>query len=483
MPLHMFFDAFGVETRGRKSALGAPILPGRLDAALILIMAVIAAYFFCYPLWRAQFYFEIWFTEGWNAYFQDAAASGQHIYPSRSALIVNNYPPLSFYTVGLLGSVLGDNLLVGRALSLISLVVVGIEVFVCVRALAGGVIGPALGALWYAAIMSHNFTPYVGANDPQLAGEAIMAFGLAWLLRQHKAGETPIGPLLVMVVGGFWKHNMIAIPLTAVVWLFAQRGRQALAPVALSMLAAAVGLAACGGIFGADFFRNLLTERHYSFGHVVGNIGHLQWSILAAVIWLSWVFNSGSLGARFTSIHVPIALASCLLQWSGDAIFGNAEFDWIIALGIAVGVTCASIEKSVAARYIGPTWTRTAAVALVALRLIATDRQEPLLILMSPQFRHGLEAGEQSVREEARQVAAIDGDVSCDIKIVCRLAGKPFVVDDFKTGQMLATKRLSPADLDQILVSRHITAFKNNLIGMGAVDRSLAHAIQRAGAP
>jgi hypothetical protein len=102
---------------------------------------------------------------------------------------------------------------------------------------------------------------------------------------------------------------------------------------------------------------------------------------------------------------------------------------------------------------------------------------------MSPQFRHGLEAGEQSVREEARQVAAIDGDVYCDIKIVCRLAGKPFVVDDFKIGQMLATKRLSPADLDQILVSRHITAFKNNLIGMGAVDRSLTHAIQRAGAP
>jgi hypothetical protein len=103
-----------------------------------------------------------------------------------------------------------------------------------------------------------------------------------------------------------------------------------------------------------------------------------------------------------------------------------------------------------------------------------------LLILIDPQFWHRFEAGEQSVREEATQVAAIDGDVYCAIKIVCRLAGKPFVVDDFKTGQMLATKRLSRSELDELLASRRITAFKNNPIGMGAVDTSLAHAIQRA---
>ncbi|WP_027546733.1 DUF1761 domain-containing protein [Bradyrhizobium sp. WSM2254] len=479
----MFSNFSDVETPGKKTALDAPIVVSRVDVALILIMAALAVYFFIYPLWRSRFLIEIWFTEGWNAYFQDVAASGGRIYPSASALIVNNYPPLSFYTIGLLGSVLGDNLFVGRALSLISLVVVSIEVFACARILAGGVIGPALGALWYAAIMSHNFTSYVGANDPQLAGEAIMGFGLAWLLRRHKAGGAPLGPLLVMIVGGFWKHNMIAIPLTAVVWLFARRGRQALASVAISILAAAVGLAACGVIFGADFFRNLLTERSYSLGHVLLNIGHLQWSAPAAVIWLSWVFNSRSLGAKFTSIHVPVALASCLLQWTGDAIFGNAEFDWIIALGIAIGVTCASIETSVVARYIGSTWTRAAVVALLVLRLIATDRQEPLLILMDPQFRRGFEAGEQSVRKEATQVAAINGDVYCDIKIVCRMAGKPFAVDDFKAGQMLATKRLSQSDLDALLASRRITTFKDNPIGMGAVSTSLAHAIRHARAP
>lgn len=48
---------------------------------------------------------------------------------------------------------------------------------------------------------------------------------------------------------------------------------------------------------------------------------------------------------------------------------------------------------------------------------------------------------------------------------------------------MLATKRLSRSNLDGLLASRHITTFKNNAIGMGAVDTSLARAIQRATIP
>jgi hypothetical protein len=102
---------------------------------------------------------------------------------------------------------------------------------------------------------------------------------------------------------------------------------------------------------------------------------------------------------------------------------------------------------------------------------------------MDPQFKHSFEAGEQSVRKEAAQVASIDGNVYCDIKIVCRLAGKPFAVDDFKVGEMLATKRLDRSELDELLALRGVTTFKNEPIGMGAVDTSLAHAIQRRKTP
>src|SRR3981081_31218 len=91
------------------------------NSLYVALFALLATYFLAWPVWRSQFLIEIWLTEGWNAYFQDAAASGARLYPASDALIVNNYPPLSFYVIGLLGKGLGDDLFVGRALSLVSL--------------------------------------------------------------------------------------------------------------------------------------------------------------------------------------------------------------------------------------------------------------------------------------------------------------------------------------------------------------------------
>ncbi|WP_426442941.1 hypothetical protein [Bradyrhizobium genosp. P] len=475
----MFSNTAVVEARERKFSLDTPFSLDRVDAALIGALAIVAVYFFSYPVWRSQFLIEIWFTEGWNAYFQDAAAAWQRIYPSSSSLIVNNYPPLSFYGVGLVGNFLGDNLFVGRGLSLVSLIAVSIEIFVCVRALAGGVFGPAIGALWYVAIMSHNSTAYVGANDPQIAGEAIMGFGLAWLLTSERSGtRSALGPLLMMVIGGFWKHSMVAIPLTAVIWLLARRGAGAIPAVVASAIATAAGLVLCGVIFGPDFFHNLFTARDYDIAHLIGNLGHLQWPALAALIWLSWVVTGRTDGARFTMLHVPIALAACILQWFGDKIFVNAEFDLIIALGIAIGVTCSSLDRSLLSKYLSVSTIKIAVVSALVIRLLASDRQEPLLVLFDPHFAEQFANGERTIRREAAQVAAIEGNVYCLVKTVCRLAGKPFTVDDFKVEEMVATKRITQDDLDELLASHKITTFKSDPAAMGTIDTSLSRAIR-----
>ena len=506
----LFSAVFGVEKRGQKIALDAPFLLGRVDTALVGVLAVTAIYFLIYPAWRAQFFIEIWFTEGWNAYFQDAAAIGGRLYPEPGALTVNNYPPLSFYAIGLLGKIFGDNLFVGRAISLVAVIVVSCEIFCCVRTLVGGIAGPAIGSLWYLAIMCHGFTSYVGADDPQLAGEAIMCGGLALFLARERAGSSVLVPLLIMVVGGFWKHNMIAIPFTAIIWLFMRRGHAAWRPVLLSGFATAGGLAVCAAIFGADFFSNILHPRHYSIDHVIGNIGHLQWSALAMVIWLGWALPTRSterfpakwmpvrvkktrqkkepeprsdsigteraLAAKFTLVHVPIALAACILQWFGDKVFGNAEFDLMIALGIAVG---ASFETIRTFRYFGVTAAKIAMVSLLTLRLLATDRHEPLLILFDPSFRAQFEANERATYKEVREVAGIEGLVFCSNKIVCRAAGKPFAVDDFKVEEMVATSAISAQDLARLLQKQQITTFKNDPATWGAIDNSLSHAITR----
>jgi hypothetical protein len=343
--------------------------------------------------------------------------------------------------------------------------------------------GAALGALWYVAIMSHNFTFYVGADDPQLAGEAVMGAGLMLFLAREKAGASVIMPLLIMVAGGFWKHSMIAVPLTAVAWLLIRRGWESCRPVLISAAVAGSGLFVCRAIFGADFFKNLFVARDYSFGHVLGNIGHLQWSAPAIAICMVCISRDRSDAARFSSLHVPIGFAACILQWFGDQVFGNAEFDMILALGIAMGACFERISSSPLVRYIGVTGARTLMAATLMLRLFATDRHEPLLVMLDSDFKRQFVAAEQAVYRESKQIAAIKGNVYCTVKVVCRAAGKPFAVDDFTVEQLVATRLISQSDLDELLRLRHITTFKNGLGTTGSgIDVSPLRAFARANA-
>src|SRR5215469_15196231 len=86
------------------------------------MLYAIAAWSFAWPVYRAFLNIEIENNEGWNAYFADAAMGKMPLYPSSAQLITNNYPPLSFYVVGLAGRLIGDAVLAGRLLSLFAVV-------------------------------------------------------------------------------------------------------------------------------------------------------------------------------------------------------------------------------------------------------------------------------------------------------------------------------------------------------------------------
>lgn len=424
----------------------------------VLALLLAAAYFLAWPIWRAQFFVEIWFTESWNAYWQDAAAARLPIYPVPESLVGNNYPPLSFYAVAILGKLLQvDNLFVGRWLSLVGLGAVAVEAFLAVRILTGGKLGATVAALWYLAIMARNSTIYVGANDPQIAGLAIMGAGLIWFLRRTELDLSPTPALLLMVVAGFWKHNNVAIPLTALAWLWLSHSGYAYRSTVASAESVIVALATCVVVFGANFVPNLLATRQYAWSNVVGNIGHLQWYALALLIWAAWVvFDHRSQPAKFTTLHIGLALSTCIIQWFGHGVFGNAEFDFLFALAIGLGVTFNRMDSSRIARRLGVDRCRDAMIVALLLRLIIADRQETALLVLSPEFREALYVSERNVAAEARAVAEQPGDVACEVKLVCRLAGKPFVVDEFKTDELVATGKATPADIAGMLEERGI---------------------------
>ena len=225
----------------------------------------------------------------------------------------------------------------------------------------------------------------------------------------------------------------------------------------MSGAAAVAGLAACAVIFGPNFLPNLLANRNYSWSNVLGNIGHLQWCALALLIWAAWALcDRQSPAARFTALHIGLGLFACILQWFGHGVSGNAEFDLILALGIGTGVAFTRIEASWLARRIGPGHCRDLMIAALLIRFVAADRQETALLLLSNDFSASLYTSERNTLLEAEKVAAIPGDASCFTKLVCRIAGKPFVVDEFKTGEMIETGRVTQTEMSEALAAHKI---------------------------
>jgi hypothetical protein len=439
-------------------------LLARFDTrAQIVVLALLALYFLVWPVWRAQFPLEIAPNEGWNAYHADAAVGGGALYPSTDTLIVNNYPPLSFYAIGWLGKIFGDPLYVGRVLSLLSTIGLGALIARVVLQLGGGGAGAAIGGLWFVATMARSYNRFVGMNDPQLTGQLVMLAALSWFLARDKAGKSADPPILVMALAGFWKHNIIAIPATAIAWLWLRYGWRAWRPTAVGAVAAAIGLAICIVVYGDVFLANLLTPRPWRLVRAVSGFGRSQWILPALVIWAMWAWGERkTLAARFTGLHVGIAFAAYLAQWTGEDILDNAQFDLVIATAIGLGVAFDRIAATAFARRCGVPVARATVVLILVVRLLATARIEPFLVLFDPAYRAEFYAHAQAAREDAARVAAMPGPVACTLKVICRMAGKPFVYDDFRADMLIMTGAAKGLDAPGLIRQHRLTYYEND---------------------
>jgi len=431
--------------------------------AQIVLMALLALYFLVWPVWRVPFPIEIAPNEGWNAYHADAAMGAGTLYPPTDSLIVNNYPPLSFYALGWLGRIFGDPLYVGRVLSLLSTLGLGALIARVVLQLGGGAAGAAMGGLWFVATMARSYSRFVGMNDPQLTGQLIMLAALSWLLAREKTGKAAEPPILLMALTGFWKHNIVAMPLTALAWLWLRHGRRAWRPAVVGAGAAAIGLAICIAVYGDVFLANLLTPRPYRIRRAIEHIGRAQWIIPALVIWALWAWGERkTVAARFTGLYIGIAFAAFIAQAGGEDILDNAQFDLVIATAVGIGIAFGHMDASDFARRHGVEAARATVVLVLVVRLLATFRIEPFLILFDPAYRSEFYLNAQATQEDAARVAALPGPVACTVKIVCRMAGKPYVWDDFRTDMMIYSGAAHGLDAPGLIRRHGYTYYAND---------------------
>jgi hypothetical protein len=434
--------------QGESVARGPGIAADRSSRLAVAALAVLAALFLVWPLWRAQLPLEIWGNEGWNAYNTDAAFG--RLYPPPDGLTANNYPPLSFYLIGALARVFGDALYVGRVLSLLATLGLGVFAAAVARQLGAGRAAAALAGLWFVATMARFFDFYVGMNEPQLLAHAVMAAGFCWFLARWQAKRAVEPAVLVMVLAGFFKHNIVVLPVVALVWLALHDRRMALRAGLVGAGTAAAGLAICAIAYGGDFVADMLLPRTYHLDRALLATGRLQFVAPALIIWAIWAWRERhSSAARFTALLVGVGLAAYLLQKAGAGVDENAQFDLVFAAAVGVGLAFDRLPALATRR--SPRTVRLILLGVLALRLIASTRMEFAYVLLSPDYRAQAAEHAAIARAEAARIAALPSPVACSNPVVCRMAGKPFVYDPFKIEMMRNTGAMSETAIQAAL--------------------------------
>lgn len=377
------------------------------------------------------------YGEGWNAYWATAAMQGPgHLYSSAHGLVASNYPPLSFYLCGLLGKLIGDNIFAGRLIATAAMGSVAILIALIVRR-CGGTLAWAIAAA--ALFLSYDilyFSQFVGVNNPQWLGQAIMLAGVLHLLGAEPLPRSRIVLAAgIMILAGLVKHNQFALPLAVTIWLAWQEPRSLVTWLTAAFAWGVLACLALLAIFGPAIFVELVafkrTTNIANFVEGLRKIGCLGVFLIVAL---------AALPARIKdrrwslfAIYALLGLVLGALQRLGSGVYINAHFDALISLVLLASLSLA-VPTSGRGAIQGPMRAILPLLLLVPIALVAHSHIKRSF----REVRHMTET-EHQWDSMIADVRAARGTVLCEVPSVCYWAGKPFTLDFFAYGQKLRT--------------------------------------------
>jgi hypothetical protein len=377
-------------------------------------------------------------NEGWGAYFSERAVHGGVLYPGTDELVMNNYPPLSFYVIGAAGQLVGNTVLAGRLISVLALFAIAAILGVLVARGAGSRAAGGFTAAFFLMLFSAYPGGRIGLNDPQLFGQATMLVGLMLVWLGPERFGTLFGAAAIMMMAGLIKHNIIAIPLAVTAWA-AWRGRATL----LRWLAAAALAALLGGgvllvVWGMPALLSILSPRQTSVVKLVEDARRMLYlADIPLAAWLAMVaLRRQDREAGLANALVCASLLELVISAGGAGVAANMAFDLVIGLSLALGLQVGRLKRARVAGVL---------VAVLLFHIALVMPLEPVRILagMAP----GTAADEAKVREAVAHIAAQPGPVLCFDAVLCWYAGKPFLFDRYNMGQQFAFGRRSEEDL------------------------------------
>lgn len=400
-------------------------------------------------------------NEGWMAAHVLRLLAGGPLYPPPSSLMVNNYPPLSFYPVAALTRLTGDAVVAGRLLAFASFLLLCGGIVAVARRLGAGWFGAGAGTLFFAATLLIA-SDYVGIADPQMLGHAVQMAALLLVLR-----DRVLAAALLFAVSLFVKHNLLALPLACGLWLPPRDRRAGLRFIVSGLVFAGAGLAAFQIAFGAGLWSYLATPRQSSPDNLWTAIAHLWWALLPLpALWHA---------RRLLRIYAVLALLLGLAFSAGDGVDANAFFDLAIALSLALSM-CSPPPASASAQ---------AFDAMHRPPLLAALAPLPLLAFLALHFDDNNFFFTRAFAAQSKADIAFlrtrPGPALCSQLSLCLWAGKTAEVDVFNIGEAFQAHARDPAALTrQIAAHRFPVIQLDDTAALGPqVEAAIAHAYRR----
>jgi hypothetical protein len=371
-------------------------------------------------------------NEGWNAYFAAAAWSGADLYPPPNALKMNTYLPLWFYLTGSLGSLVGDNIIAGRIIAGAALLGTAGAVFLMVGAMTGLQRDAMTAVVAFLAMSGLFFGQYVAVDDPQWAGNLLMALAMLAVVRKASGEKGPIPVQLViplLLVAGLIKHNVMAAPASIAIYLLLFRRAELPRFILWSIVGLAVVCAALFLMYGRSVFASMLYPRPYDFE--VGwdqTISHLiPFSpFLPVILYLGYLAIRRNQPAMLIFIYAVASLVQGFVLSGGLDVDVNVFFDLAIACSIGLGLLQNAVARLIADKAL--TW-RAAFALLAWLGMNLT----PVFLVPGDALRQArdtlaaLAASPQQA--DVAYIKGTPGGALCENPALCYWAGKDFWVD------------------------------------------------------
>src|SRR5258706_14696386 len=233
---------------------------------------------------------------------------------------------------------MGDAVFAGRLVVWIGFLGTAWLINAILRQLGNDGVASASGALLFTAYSVVHFTVYVGVYDPQWLAPGFMLFGLWLYFRKPDAPASSVAAGVVMGLGLFIKHNIIALPAVFVLWLLFYDRRASFRFGAAGLVTGALGLILCFAAYGPDFFTGLLAPRVYSL--IDGYRYGLTSLVPMEIPLLVFVLGAIMLRDRYTKLFLLwmcVGLPIGLFERTGQGVAINSMFEVLIALSLGVG--------------------------------------------------------------------------------------------------------------------------------------------------